>query len=65
MWVAVGPQRGAAANSSSVDRRFLCRGGDRGKTVVYIEVHDRADTGATYIYVIDDEGLISEEDIWG
>ena len=52
----------AAANSRSVDRRLLCRGGDRGKTVVYVEVHDKADTEATDIQLIDDEGIIFEGD---
>ena len=41
---------GAAANSSSVDRRLICRGEVRGKTVIYVvEVHDKAITGATGI----------------
>ena len=40
---------GAAANSSSVDRRLICRGEVRGKTFIYVEVHDKAITVATGI----------------
>ena len=40
---------GAAANSSSVDRRLICRGEVRGKTFIYVVVHDKAITVATGI----------------
>ena len=39
----------AAANSRSDDRRIICRGEVRGKTFIYVEVHDKANTGATGI----------------